>query len=102
MDAPKLRTSFGSRYRYHFVEADGTEIGFGAIQRPAAERKASRQGLGLWDTRENEYVLLPDLDKRLDHWLRQCNHFKAKLEEAEEKRDACWILLSQAGGISNG
>jgi hypothetical protein len=64
LEAKDLHGGSVRMYRYLFIEADGTLQVSGRHQRPSALRNAELHGLGVFDAREQEVILQPDVAKR--------------------------------------
>jgi hypothetical protein len=71
--------------RYFTVDVDGTMGRYGHKQRPAAERKAKSNGLGLWDAKTQDYVVEVNVSKRAAIKTHQVEFLKRDLAEAERQ-----------------
>lgn len=87
--------SYG-RDRYFLVDVDGRCSFSGYMQRPAAERNC-RHGYGLWDKREKEVLIQPNLPERLNALGDSQRYHEKKVREAKERAAAlkAWVRVHQ-------
>ena len=75
----------GRRERYWLIDVDGKANIHGYVQRPSAERHASRSGYGLYDSREQQLVVPIDTEKRLAWHRDQVARHASQLQEAHKR-----------------
>ena len=97
-----LRKTAGRSYRYVGFEADGEPAGSSMwyVQRPTAVQKARLYGFGLYDRREDEVIVEPDPELRVEQWQQRLDRAIEEKAEAEERIEK--IRKANRVGISDG